>query len=135
MADQQATRTQGFHHVALRVKDFDASYAFYTQGLGFTPAHSWGGEGKRAVMLDTGDGGYLEIFEGGDAVRQPDGAVLHFALRTQDCDGVVEQARNAGARVTVEPKDVDIPADPPLPVRIAFFEGPDKEVIELFQMR
>jgi glyoxylase I family protein len=135
MADSLEPRTSGFHHVALRVRDFDASYAFYTQGLGFAPAHRWGGEGKRAVMLDTGDGSFLEIFEGGDAAHEPAGAVLHFALRTQDCDGVTERARSAGARVTVEPKDVDIPADPVLPVRIAFFEGPDKEVIELFQMR
>jgi glyoxylase I family protein len=135
MAETQKPRTAGFHHVALKVRDFDASYAFYTQGLGFTAVHRWGGEGKRAVMLDTGDGSFLEIFEGGDAVGQPNGAVLHFALRTQDCDGVAERARSAGAQVTVEPKDVDIPADPVLPVRIAFFEGPDREVIELFQMR
>jgi glyoxylase I family protein len=135
MAEHSAQGTAGFHHVALRVTDFDTSYAFYTRGLGFTPAHEWGSDGNRAVMLDTGDGSFLEIFEGGDAAREPEGAVLHFALRTQDCDGVTERARTAGAEVTVEPKDVDIPADPVLPVRIAFFKGPDKEVIELFQIR
>ncbi|GEM_PF-6146594 len=37
------------------------------------------------------------------------------------------------AKVTVEPKDVEIPSRPqPTPVRLAFFEGPDGEVIELF---
>ena len=27
----------GFHHIAMRVRDFDASLKFYTEGLGFEP--------------------------------------------------------------------------------------------------
>ena len=81
----------------------------------------------------TGDGNYLEIFAGGGEPK-PEGAVLHFALRTTDCDTAIERAREAGAEVTVEPKDVDIPSTPePTPVRIAFCKGPDGEVIEFFQ--
>ena len=124
----------GFHHLALRARDFDASVKFYTEGLGFVPRINWGEGDGRAVMLDTGDGSYLEIFAGGADEPKPEGAVLHFALRTSDCDTAIERARAAGAEVTVEAKDVEIPSRPePLPVRIAFCKGPDGEVIEFFQ--
>ncbi len=125
--------SEGFHHVALRASDFDASVEFYTRGLGFTPGISWGEGESRAIMLDTGDGNYLEIFAGGTGERPGGGGVLHIALRTSDCDVSVEAARAAGARITTEPKDVEIASDPVTPVRIAFCEGPDGEVIEFFQ--
>ena len=124
----------GFHHVALRVKDFDASVKFYTEVLGFTRAVCWSESDNPGIMLDTGDGNYLEIFAGGDGSK-PEGAVLHFALRTTRLDEAVERARAAGAEVTMEPQDVDIRSEPPLSVRVAFFRGPDGEAIELFQQR
>ena len=124
----------GFHHLAMRVADFDAAVEFYTEGLGFTEKVTWGEGDGRAIMLDTGDGNYLELFAGGSSEPGPEGGVLHFALRTRDCDTAIERARAAGAEVTVEPKDVDIPTKPdPLPVRIAFCKAPDGAVIEFFQ--
>ena len=125
----------GFHHVALRVPDFDASVRFYTEALGFVESVAWGEGDKRAVMLDTGDGNYLEIFAGGQATPDEGGAMLHFALRSSDVDAAVERVRAAGAEVTMEPRDVDIPSDPSLPVRIAFFKGPAGELVELFHHR
>jgi len=126
----------GFHHVAMRVGDFDRSYRFYTEGLGFVETFAWDSRGNRAAMLDAGDGNYLELFAGGEPIANPSSPMLHFALRTADCDAAIERARAAGAVVTVEPKDVDIPAQPrPYPVRIAFCQGPDGELIELFQER
>jgi len=128
---------QGFHHVAIRARDFDKSVEFYTNVLGFTPKIAWKAAPDRAIMLDTGDGNYLEIFERPD---QPpvdqENAILHFALRTDDTDALLEKARAAGCPVTMEPRSLDIPdtiADRPVPVRIAFFQGPDGEVVELFQ--
>jgi glyoxylase I family protein len=123
----------GFHHIAMRVKDFDASLSFYVDGLGFVPKVTWGEGNSRAAMLDTGDGNYLEIFAGGSDEPKPEGAVLHFALRTTNTDKAIEAARTAGAQITVEPKDVAIQSDPPTEVRLAFCKGPDGEVIESFQ--
>jgi glyoxylase I family protein len=126
----------GFHHVAIRAWDFDRSVAFYTEVLGFRHKIGWGEKPGRAVMLDTGDGNYLEIFEGKTTEgHKPEGAILHFALRVDDCDAALERARAAGALVTMEAKDVSIPSSPtgPTPVRIAFIKGPDGETIEFFQ--
>lgn len=124
----------GFHHVAIRARDFDATVRFYTEALGFKEKISWGEGPKRATMLDAGDGNYLEVFAGGSDGPKPEGAILHFALRTDDCDAALARARAAGAQVTMEPKGVDIPSTPTMtPVRIAFCKGPDGEIIEFFQ--
>ena len=135
----------GFHHLAIRAYDFDASLRFYTEGLGFIRKYGWGEDGRakgerdsRAALLDTGDGNYIELFGGG--TRPPGSAaleevVLHFALRTNDTDAALERARKAGAIVTQEPKSV-VPAhaEPPAQTfRIAFVRGLDGELIEFFQ--
>jgi len=124
----------GFHHVAIRAHDFEASVQFYTEALGFTKKISWGEGPKRAIMLDAGDGNYLEIFANGTDEPKPEGSIIHFALRTSDTDSAIERARAAGAEVTIEPKDLNIPSEPQVtPVRLAFCKGPDGEVIEFFQ--
>jgi glyoxylase I family protein len=129
---------EGFHHAALRARDFDASVTFYREGLGMTPAIAWGQGDSRAVMLDTGNGNHLEVFAGGAAhpTRSPgesEPPLLHIAFRTRSCDASFARARAAGAVVVAEPKTVTIPSDPPTTVRIAFCTGPDGETIEFFQ--
>lgn len=133
----------GFHHIAVRAYDFEKTLRFYCEGLGFRRVYGWGEDGRpkgerdsRAVMLDTGDGNYLEVFAGGTRPpdqEAPEGALLHFALRTADCDAALERARAAGAVVTVEPKTVPIAGDTPMDFRIAFVKGPDGEIVEFFQ--
>ena len=124
----------GFHHTAIRSTQFDASLRFYTGVLGMKVKISWGEAPNRAVMIDAGDGNYLEIFERSEAVPTIEATILHFALRTDDCAAMLGKAREAGAEVTMETKDLTIDSNiGPVPVRIAFFKGPDGEVIELFQ--
>jgi len=123
----------GFHHVALYVRDYDASIKFYTEALGFSERLSWGEGEKRAALLDTGDGNYFEIISRPSADPMPARQVLHIALRTNDTDAAIERARAAGAVVTLEPKDIVFKSTPPLPARIAFCEGPNGEAIEFFQ--
>lgn len=129
------TPTTGLHHVAFRAKDFDASVRFYKEGLGLTEKISWGEGDRRAVMLDAGNGNYLEIFAGGSAEPKPEGVLIHFALRSADSEASLRRAVAAGAVVTVPTKEVAIQSRPtgPTPVRIAFCRGPDGEIIEFFQ--
>jgi glyoxylase I family protein len=126
----------GFHHVAIRASDFERTLRFYTEGLGCRPAVRWGEADRRAALLDTGDGNYMEVFAGGKRAPGepvPEGAVLHFAFRTTDCDTAIERARAAGATVTMEPRTIDLESEPRISIRIAFCQGPDGEVIEFFQ--
>lgn len=123
----------GFHHVAIRVRDFDVTCRFYTEVLGFTERLAWGEKPKRACMLDTGDGNYLEVFEGSGDQPQPEGGFIHIALRVADCREAIERVRTAGMEVTMEPKELVIEAQTPTPVCIGFFKGPDGEVVEFFQ--
>ncbi len=124
----------GFHHVAVRVPDFDAALRFYKDVLGFTERVTWGEGDRRAALLDTGDGNYLEVFAGGPAEPKPVGTIEHFALRTSNVDAVIERMRAAGAPVTVEPRDIVLGRGPnAVPARIAFCRGPGGEEIEFFQ--
>jgi len=54
----------GFHHIALRAKDYDKTFEFYTKALGFTPKLSWGEGDSRAAMLDIRDRRCGEICAG-----------------------------------------------------------------------
>jgi catechol 2,3-dioxygenase-like lactoylglutathione lyase family enzyme len=129
----------GIHHVAANVHDFVRSLQFYTGVLGFTVKVRWTlGDGSDAAMLDTGDGNYLELFgrPNHPAINR-EGSFIHLALRTDDVDAMLAKAVDHGCEVTVPTKDVTIPneapGEPEVPVRLAFFKGPDGEVIELFK--
>jgi len=84
--------TQGFHHVAMKVHNFDATLQFYVEGLGLIEAKRWGEGNERAVMLATGNDNYLEIFAGGAEKVKPEGAVLHFAFRVNNTDEALARA-------------------------------------------
>lgn len=125
----------GIHHVALKcdgTAEFEKTLHFYQDVLGLEPVRSWG-EGENAgAMLSTGDG-LLEIFASGR--KLPQGAIRHFALRTERVDDCVAAVRAAGYPITVETKDIVIASNPPFPARIAFCTGPVGEEIEFFQER
>jgi glyoxylase I family protein len=123
----------GFHHLSIKVKDLEKSIKFYTEALGFVLKASWGELPKRTVLLDTGDGNYFEISQREPNQEWEEGIFRHIALRANDTNSAIEIARKAGAEVTIEPRDVTLKSDPPIPVCIAFFKGPDGELIELFQ--
>ena len=124
----------GFHHTAIRTADFDRSVQFYTEVLGLKVKISWGEGDSRAIMIDAGDGNYVEIFARAESFALVEGTILHFALRTDDCSAMLETVRTAGAEITMEPKEITIASNiGPVLVKIAFFKGPDGELIELFE--
>ena len=141
MSDQRTT--PGFHHVAVRAVDFDATVRFYTEGLGCTEHFGFSVPGRidRAVFLDAGDGRYIEVFGSGSTVqaegrrRNPgeeptEGALLHFCLRVADVDASYARALAAGGVSRAAPRTAALGGEPPAEVRIAFISGPNGEVIE-----
>ena len=125
----------GVHHLALTASDFDKSIKFYTEGLGFELVASWGEGTGRAALLDIGNGSHFEIFANGTKNEQKDAKFAHFAIATTDPDIAYKNALASGAVSHMEPQSLDIPANPPIPVRIAFVIGPDGEVLEFFKVR
>ena len=126
----------GFHHVCIKTRDWERTMRFYRDVLGCTEKIAWRAAPERAVMLDTGGGNYVEVFEDLAYHPAPDGSIAHFALRTSKLDEVAERVRAFGAKITMEPKDVTIATTNgagPVPVRIFFCTGPNGEVIEFFQ--
>ena len=135
MAAEKTQMTAGFHHVAFYSSDFDRTLHVYTEILEMKVSRAWGEPGKRAAMLDTGDGSFLEVFEKPGWTPNVDGAIAHLALRTTRIQDVMDKVRAEGLNITTEIKDIEIKSTPPYPVTIAFFEGPDGEIVELFQER
>jgi glyoxylase I family protein len=138
--------TSGFHHVAIRAVDFDATVRFYTEGLGFKAHYGFSVPGRidRAAFLDAGDGRYVEVFGQGSTVqaegrrRRPDeehteGALLHFCLRVADVAASHRRALAAGAISRIEPRIAKLGGEPPAEVHIAFVTGPNGEVIEFLK--
>ena len=125
---------KGVHHIALKccgISEFEKTISFYRDVLGMPLVRVWGEGDDSGAMLDVGGGSMMEIFAsgGGDHVQ---GAIRHFALAVDDVDACVSAASAAGYPITIQPKDIVISSNPPLPARIAFCTGPVGEEIEFF---
>ena len=125
----------GAHHIAIQTRDWDASLTFYRDVLGMEVIAEFGSPERKIVLLDMGDGSHMELFQptasspAAGAVS-PNDPVTHFALATTDARAAIEHVRQAGAEVTLEPRDVSLGA---INATIAFFKGPSGEVIEFFE--
>jgi len=126
-----------FHHVAVRTQDYAASLAFYTELLGMSVRAEWtAADGRQLALLDIGNGQCIEIIAfPPDAAPTEPGQVhpwMHVTLATSDPDAVWQRAIDAGWPSVLDPKDVVLGG---LAARIAFFQGPNGEVIEMFRER
>jgi catechol 2,3-dioxygenase-like lactoylglutathione lyase family enzyme len=136
-------RLQGVHHTAVYTDCFDRSVAFYLEALGGTRELVWTTENvpgiARAAYIGIDGGGRVELLElaepgepSSDAARP--GTFGHLCIQTTDVAAAAERMRAAGAIVVVEPEDVvlhDVTGVGDYAVRLAFFQGPSGEMIEL----
>ncbi len=125
----------GLHHVTVQTRDWAASLQLYRDVLGMNVVVEFGPAERRMALLDVGDGSHIELIAptadtptvDSPAANDP---LVHIALATPDAAGALENVREAGYEITMEPKDVSLDD---LEATVAFFKGPNGEVIEFFQ--
>ncbi|MBQ7336715.1 MAG: VOC family protein [Clostridia bacterium] len=130
--------TKGIHHIALKcdnVEHFNETVHFYHDLYGMEIVRTWttGEQNAPCMMLDTG-AGVLEICANG-VDRPGQGALRHIALEVDSVDECIEIARNAGYRISIEPRDICFNSEPPYPARMGFCIGPVGEEVEFFELR
>ena len=123
----------GFHHIALKVADFEKSLEMY-RALGLHEVVRWG-EGKSEIaMLDVGDGGRIELFACGGDEFAVNGKWQHFALKVDDVEQAYAVALAAGFTSKIAPKVVPLDSKPDkMSIQIAFVLGNDGEEVEFFK--
>src|SRR6476646_6274201 len=109
----------GFHHVHLRVKDPEATLAWYQQQFG----------GERAKLRGKVDGVrfngvWVFAMSSGADTPAPPTAILLVALRVNDVDATLKGLNAAGVKTAAEPRD--LPA-----LRYAFVQDPNGIRVEI----
>lgn len=123
----------GHGHVAIKVKDLDASLAFYRDKLGFDEMlrlHNDDGA-VWLIYLRITDAHYLEIFPGAENDRAPGwnaNGVNHICFTIDDLDATTQRMKDAGIALT---NDIQNGLDGN---RQAWIEDPDGNRIELMEM-
>jgi catechol 2,3-dioxygenase-like lactoylglutathione lyase family enzyme len=127
------------HHPGFKVVNYRNALKFYIDGLGFRKYVEWRigeGENDMAVMLDVGNGTFIEMFGGGSVDADSNNHITHFALSTDDCDAAYQRALSFGAQPVYEPRDSTIgEVGQHVTVRWAYVRAPEGEVIELCQYK
>jgi catechol 2,3-dioxygenase-like lactoylglutathione lyase family enzyme len=129
----------GTHHIAIQTTDWEASLHLYRDVLGMTEAVTFdNGTGQSVVLLDTGDGTHVELFEavpGSAATAQGafSDVLSHVALTVADARAVTDVVRAAGYEILAEPRDVDLAGR--VRLTISFFRGSSGEIVELVEER
>ena len=133
----QAIEGLGTHHIAIQARNWDESEKFYGDVLGMEKIAqiTFGSPERRLALFDIGDGTHIELAGPAPGLSEKgDGhdPVIHFALTTTNIETAVERVRAAGMKITREPgSPIDFGH---LNITVAFFEGPNGEVIEFFQV-
>jgi len=120
-------------HVALKVADIGRSLDFYRDRLGFAEMMRLDNDDGSLwlVYLRITDTQFLELFPGGQGERAPGSettAINHFCLECDDLEATAARIREAGVRLTVEPK-LGLDGN-----RQCWIEDPDGNRIEFMQM-
>ena len=124
----------GYHHAGLFAKDVQKSLDFYTNGLGGKMIFSFPlpeDNGKTIYLVDMGGNAVIEIIPLGNGEEEANAHWAHLAIRTDDSKAAYDLAIKAGAVSKTAPKEVKLGT---MNACIAFVYGPDREVIEFFQV-
>ena len=124
----------GYHHIGLFVADMDKSYRFYVEGLGAKEIFSFPVPDmpeKTIYLVDLGGGAVIELIPRGEGKEEQNAHWAHIALETDDCEAAYALAIKAGAEERQAPNHSYLGT---MEKNNAFVYGPDREVIEFFQV-
>ncbi len=122
-------------HVALQVRDLEASIAFYRNSLGlkllFSKVDEAHGEAFAFLELEGGNLELLQALGDGETAAAPPAPrkpyCPHVALVTEDMDACVAELQQKGVPI------VDGPLEIPGSVRWLYIADPDNNVLEFVQ--
>jgi lactoylglutathione lyase len=122
-----------FHHVAFRVRDFDASIQWYGEAFGATEAfRATRDDGSpQLVYLEFGPGQFVELFPNGkNPIEQPADPIGygHFCLEVRDLDGALAHLQTMGVEPLAPPRTGTAGQ------KLAFVKDPDGNRIELMEI-
>ena len=123
----------GFHHVSIKVRNYERSVEFY-RALGMKTVTEWGQGDGRIMMLDIGDGNIFEICAGGTDEGCGTGSIGHVAFAVRNVDTAYAKAIEAGAVSVMTPTVMKLDDARPskMTIYVAFVAGPDGEQIEFY---
>lgn len=118
----------GLSHIGLHVRDLERSKKFYTELLGFAVACTVPLEnGTVLCFLRNGDC-EIELIAKPDYAPRQDGHFEHLCLKTADLDAAIAHLYAHGIQIEGAPRSIPNVYHG---VRLAFFRGPDGELLEL----
>lgn len=127
-------------HAAIRVPDFNAAVAWYTEKLDFRLKHSVPLAGLTfAILASTADDTFIfELLAGAGADNRPIYTDLHasykmagwhhICFRVENVDRAVQELKRRSVKIVAEPKDVAA-----MGLRVAFFADPWDNIFEIIQ--
>ena len=122
-------KLNGLAHIGVKVKNPDASAAFYCDVMGFKKTSEHDFPACRIVFVEQGSC-ILELIEKEGAHVSSDNVVAHICLEVKDIEQAVDKLAAAGVPVTRE----QIRSNNMFGgAKNIFFDGPDGESIELFE--
>jgi len=127
-------KVNGYHHIGLHVADMEKSLAFYRDGFGGKIVHEFnmGDTGKKIYLIDLGGNAVIELIPRGTEKLPDSPKWEHVALNVDDARAAYDLAISLGAESKSAPADANLGG---LSVTLAFAYGPDKEVLEFFQVK
>jgi catechol 2,3-dioxygenase-like lactoylglutathione lyase family enzyme len=115
-------------HIALHVRDIDASVAFYAEFCGMRVVHERTDHGVRVIWVaEQGNEKrfVIVLIEGGNAAPQAEHDVTHFGFALDSFEAVNEIARRGADRLIWPPTDLPYPVG-----HFCALRDPDGHVVE-----
>ena len=122
-----------FNHVAFRVRDFEASIAWYAKAFGATEAFRANKDdgSPQLVYLELAQGQFIELFpDGKNPIEQPKDPIGygHFCVTVADLEAALAHLKSLGVEPTMTPRTGRAGQ------KLTFIADPDGNRIELMEI-